>query len=296
MTSRAIGRTAVFVLGCLMVPLAAEAQQAPKSVRVGILEPDKAPGSVSAFRTRLADLGWTIQYESRYAEGRPERFPTLAADLVRLDVNVLLTVGSHAAKAAKDATVTIPIVFVGVASPIEAGVVASLARPGGNVTGATDQLADLAGKALQLISETVPKSSRIGVLQDSTNPSGSARGREDLDRMAQPRGLTIVRADVRAPDDVDAAFETLSRERVGALIVASTPALFHQRNRIAKLALQNRLPTISHGRFWVEAGLLMSYSPNRSDLLRQAADYVDRILKGANPADLPSCNPPSSTS
>jgi putative ABC transport system substrate-binding protein len=290
-TSRAVGPIAVLVLGCLVAPLAAEAQQAPKSYRVGILEPDKPPGSVSAFRTRLADLGWTIQYESRYAEGRPERLPALAADLVRLDVNVLLTVGSHATKAAKDATATIPIVFVGVASPVEAGVVASLARPGGNVTGATDQLADLASKALQLITETVPKSSRIGVLQDSTNPSDSARGREDFDRMAQQRGLTIVRADVRAPGDVDAAFDTLSREHVGALIVASTPALVHQRTRVAKLALQNRVPTISYGRSWVEAGLLMSYSPNRSDLLRQAADYVDRILKGAKPADLPVVQP-----
>ena len=173
------------MLACLVAPLAAEAQQAPKSVRVGILEPDRPPGSVSAFRTRLADLGWTIQYESRYAEGRPERFPALAADLVRLDVNLLLTVGSHATKAAKDATATIPIVFIGVASPVEAGVVASLARPGGNVTGATDQLADLAGKVLQLITEAVPKSSRIGILQDSTNPSESTRGRALCARMSE---------------------------------------------------------------------------------------------------------------
>ena len=293
MTSRAVGRIAVFVLvlGCLAVPLTPGAQEASKSYRVGILEPGKPPGSVSAFRTRLAELGWTIQYDSRYAEGRPERLAALAADLVRLEVNVLLTVGSHATRAAKDATATIPIVFVGVASPVAAGVVASLARPGGNVTGATDQLADLAGKMLQLITEAVPKRSRIGVLWDSTNPSVSARDWENYDRVAKQRGLTIVRADVRVPDDVDRAFHTLSRERVGALIVGSTPALVQQRDRVVKLALQNRLPTICYSRLWVEAGLLMSYSPNFADLSRQAADYVDRILKGAKAAELPVVQP-----
>src|SRR5262249_24765678 len=150
---------AVLVLGCLALSPIAEAQQASKTYRVGVLEPGKAPGLVSsAFRTRLADLGWPIQYESRYAEDRPERLPALAAELIRLDVNVLVTVGSHATKAAKDATATIPIVFVGVMSPVGAGIVASLARPGGNVTGATDQLADLAGKTLQFITEVAPKS------------------------------------------------------------------------------------------------------------------------------------------
>ena len=236
-------------------------------------------------------LGWTIQYQSRYAEGRPDRFPALAADLVRLSVDALLTFGSHATKAAKDATATIPIVFVGVASPIEAGLVASLAKPGGNVTGATDQLVDLTGKTLQLITETVPKSTRVGVLRDPTNPSDSARGREDFDKIAQQHGLTIVRVDVRTSDDIEPAFNMLSRERVGALLVGSTPALFNHRDRVAKLALQHRLPTIAYGRGWVDAGLLMSYSPNYSELFRQAADYVDRILKGAKPADLPVVQP-----
>jgi putative tryptophan/tyrosine transport system substrate-binding protein len=125
----------------------------------------------------------------------------------------------------------------------------------------------------------------------TTNPSGSARGWEKYNQMAQQLGLTIVRADVRAPDDVEAAFDTLSRQRVGALIVPSTPALLQQRDRVVKLALQNSLPTISYSRFWVEKGLLMSYSPDFSDLARQAADYVDRILKGAKPADLPVVQP-----
>jgi len=266
----------------------AESAETP---RVGILEPAGPPGSTAEFRARLADLGWTIQYESRYAEGRPERLGDLAADLARLNVDLILTLGTHATKAAKGATGAIPIVFVGVASPINARVVTSLARPGGNVTGATDQLADLATKVLQLIAEIAPKRTRIGVLEDFTNPSESDRGRGQFDRLAQQHGLTIARADVRTPDDVDTAFRTLARDRVEALIVGTTPALVFERERVARLAAQNHLPTIGYGRAWVEAGLLMSYYPSFSDLLRQAADYADRIFKGARPADLPVVQP-----
>ena len=273
------------------IPPAAAAQQARKSRLVGILEPGRPPGLVSAVRTRLADLGWTMRYEARYAEGHPERFPALAADLVRLNVDLLLTVGSHATKAAKDRTSTIPIVFIGVASPLGAGVVTSLARPGGNVTGATDQIGDLATKILQLITDVAPQSSRIGILEDFTNPSENDRGRAEFDRMAQQHGLAVIRADVRTPDDIDAAFRMLVRERVGALIVATTPALVFDRERVGSLAMRHHLPTIGYGRNWVEAGLLMSYYPNFSELLRQAADYVDRILKGARPADLPVVQP-----
>jgi len=286
-------RSFVAALGGLIAaaPLAAMAQKAPKLHRVGILEPAGPPGSTAEFRARLADLGWTIQYESRYAEGRPERLGDLAADLARLNVDLILTLGTHATKAAKGATGAIPIVFVGVASPINARVVTSLARPGGNVTGATDQLADLATKVLQLIAEIAPKRTRIGVLEDFTNPSESDRGRGQFDRLAQQHGLTIARADVRTPDDVDTAFRTLARDRVEALIVGTTPALVFERERVARLAAQNHLPTIGYGRAWVEAGLLMSYYPSFSDLLRQAADYADRIFKGARPADLPVVQP-----
>ena len=286
-------RAFISVVGGIIAaaPLAAEAQKAPKVYRVGILEPAGAPGLTSEFGARLAELGWRIQYESRYADGRPERLAALAADLVRLDVDLILTIGTHATRAAKDATSTIPVVFVGVASPITARLVTSLARPGGNVTGATDQLADLATKVLQLISEIAPKRTRIGVLEDFTNASESDRSRAQFDRLAQQHGLTIARADVRTPEDVDAAFRTLARERVEALIVGTTPALVFARERVAKLAAQNHLPTIGYGRSWVEAGLLMSYYPSFSDLLRQAAEYVDRILKGARPADLPVVQP-----
>ncbi len=272
-------------------PLAARAQPTSRPDRIGILEPAGPPGLTSEFRARLADLGWTVRYEPRYAEGRPERFADLAADLARVKVSLILTLGTHATKAAKDATGTIPIVFVGVASPINARLVASLARPGGNVTGATDQLADLATKVLQLISEIAPTRTRIGVLEDFTNPSESDRGRGQFDRLARERGLTIARADVRAPEDVDAAFRTLARERTEALIVGTTPALVFARERVARLAAQNRLPTIGYGRGWIEAGLLMSYYPSFSGLLRQAADYADRIFRGAAPADLPVVQP-----
>jgi len=232
-----------------------------------------------------------MRYEERYAEGHPERLPALAADLVRLNVDLLLTVGSHATKAAKDTTTTIPIVFIGVAAPLRARVVMSLARPGGNVTGTTDQIGDLSTKILQLITDVSPRSSRIGILEDFTNPSENDAGRAQFDRMAQQHGLTVIRADARTPDDIDAAFRKLVRERVGALIVATTPALVFDRNRVASLAMQHHLPTIGYGRGWVEAGLLMSYYPDLSELLRQAADYVDRVLRGARPADLPVVQP-----
>jgi len=286
-------RVFISVMGAIVVaaPLAAEAQPARKSRLVGILEPGRSPGFASVVRTHLADLGWTMRYEERYAEGHPERFPALAADLVRLNVDLLLTVGSHATKAAQDTTTTIPIVFIGVAAPLRARVVMSLARPGGNVTGLTDQIGDLSTKILQLITDVSPRSSRIGILEDFTNPSENDGGRAQFDRMAQQHGLTVIRADARTPDDIDAAFRMLVRERVGALIVATTPALVFDRNRVASLAMQHRLPTIGYGRGWVEAGLLMSYYPDLSELLRQAADYVDRILWGARPADLPVVQP-----
>jgi len=286
-------RVFISVMGgsVIAAPLAAEAQPARKSRLVGILEPGRSPGFASGVRTHLADLGWTMRYEARYAEGHPERFPALAADLVRLNVDLLLTVGSHATKAAKDTTATIPIVFIGVAAPLRARVVMSLARPGGNVTGATDQIGDLPSKILQLITDVSPRSSRIGIIEDFTNPSENDEGRAQFDRMVQQHGLTVIRADARTPDDIDAAFRVLVRDRVGALIVATTPALAFDRNRVASLAMQHRLPTIGYGRVWVEAGLLMSYYPDVSELLRQAADYVDRILKGARPADLPVVQP-----
>ena len=287
--------TAALAGGILAKPLAAEAQRAARSYVIGILDPGNPPTGPGptyiAFRNRLAELGRAIQIEARYADGQPERLPALAADLVRLNVDLLVPIGSHATKAAKDATTTVPIVFFGVSSPVAAGVVASLARPGANVTGATDQLGDLQGKLLQLLSETVPHGSRIGMLTDFSNPGNTAGERAHFARIAQERGLAVIWADVRRPEDLDAAFATLSSGRVEALIVAVTPALLRERERVGKFAVHNKLPTISQGPGMVEAGLLMSYHPERADIWRQAADQVDRIFRGARPADLPVVQP-----
>jgi putative ABC transport system substrate-binding protein len=275
-------------------PLTLEAQHAAPRYRIGVLSPTALPPAFNVFRNRLTDLGYvegrTIQFESRNAEGHPERLPALAADLVRLKVDVLVTLGTQATNAAKQATSTIPIMFLGVASPVEAGIVMSLAQPGGNVTGATDQIVDLGGKVLQLVTEIAPKRSRIGFLGDFTSP-GSIRMQKGLDQQAQQIGMALVPINVRTPEDLDAAFATLSRERARALMVASTPALIQTRDRVATFAIQNRLPSIGYTRSMVEAGLLMSYGTSWSELAKRAAEYVDRILKGAHPAELPVVQP-----
>jgi putative ABC transport system substrate-binding protein len=288
---RLIGLAVVLTLNLVLAPLAAVGQQAGNVYRIGILAssppgPEASPGP---FRTRLAELGYTertIQYEFRYAEGRPDRFPALAADLVRLKVNVIVTGGGFATKAAMEATTTIPIVFQGITSPVAGGYVASLARPGGNVTGVTDQGIDIGVKRLQLLSETVPKHSRIGWLVDFSIPDVVHEWQE-VNKATQRLGIELVPVEVRRPEDLEPAFVTLSRERARAIFVRSTPALSHLRGQVAALALKNRLPTLGISRAHAEAGLLMSYGPLPGFLGRRAADYVDRILKGAKPADLP---------
>ena len=277
--------------GLLAVPLVAEAKQEPKTYRVGILSPHKAPTGPVAdpFATRLAELGWKIEYVPRHADRELERLPALAADLVRLNVDVIFTDGRFATKAAKDATSLIPIVFAGVTFPVERGFVASLARPGGNVTGASDLGGDIHAKLIQFITETVPNRSRVGYLVES--PGYDLSGKQQIDEMAQRRALTMVWVAVNGPADLDAAFDTLSRERAGALIVPVTPVLIAERDRVGRLALHHRLPTFTAGRGMIEAGLLMSYHADWSDVLRQAANQVDRILRGAKPADLPVVQP-----
>ena len=276
----------------LATPRAARAKQEPKTYRVGILSPHKAPTGPVAdpFTTRLAELGWKIEYVPRYADLHFERLPALAADLVRLNVDVIFVPdGGMAVRAAKNATSLIPIVFAGGSFPVEAGFVSSLARPGGNVTGANDRTGDTHAKLIQFITETVPNRSRVGYLIDS--PGYGVRGKQLIDEMAQRRGLTIVWVTVKGPEDLDAAFDTLSRERAGALIVLVTPVLIAERDWVGRLALHHRLPTFTTGRGMIEAGLLMSYHADWSDVLRQAANQVDRILRGAKPADLPVVQP-----
>ena len=252
-----------------------------------------------AFVGRLAELGYVegknLEIVWRFSEGRPERFPSLAAEFVRLNVHIIVTAGSQATKAAKDATSTIPVVLIGVAFPVEAGFVASLRRPGGNVTGVTDQAGDIGAKVVELVRETVPGLSRLGILGDFTNP-GWPLSRQQNEEAAQRLGLKITYADVRAADDLDRVFALLTEERVQALVVWTTSALVSQRRRVAEFALKNQLPTITNLRFMLDdAGLLLAYAPGQEEIRRRAAEYVDRILKGADRPSYRSSNRPSSS-
>jgi putative ABC transport system substrate-binding protein len=275
------------------MPLSAGAQPAAKVPLIGTLDysaPDAARLAWwQAFREALQELGYvegrSIAFEARWAEGRVDRLPGLAAELVRLQVNVLVTGGGETARAAKQATATIPIVMATGGDPVQLGVVASLAQPGGNVTGVTSLSSELTAKRLQLLRELLPKVSRVAVLSDETpNSEMSVR---DLEAAARILSLEIHPVGGRDPNQLDRALSGARRERDGALIVVASPALFIERRRIAELALKHRLPTAVGGREYAEAGGLFSYAVSRPALFRRAAVYVDKILKGAKPADLP---------
>jgi putative tryptophan/tyrosine transport system substrate-binding protein len=278
----------------LAAPLGAEAQQARKRYRIGFLSlaseiepPDQS--DVAAFREGLRVLGYAegenLVIEQRYAAGRLERLPELAAELVRLKVDVLVTYGSGSS--AKQATRSIPIVFIVEPDPVGTGLVASLARPGANITGLADAHADLVPKRLELLKEVVPSAARVGVL---LNPARSTATQLKIAQTAASAlGLTVFPVAVTGPgsDDLDRAFATMGKEHPGALLVIGDPTLAIRRNRIAELAIKRRLPTSGTVRTWAEAGLLMAYGTNFIDVFRHAATYVDKILKGAQPGDLP---------
>jgi len=229
--------------------------------------------------------GRTIVFEHRYAEGKTEVLPALAAELVQLKVDVIVAVGTSATRAAKNATETIPIVFTRVADPVALGLVASLARPNGNLTGVSTLAPDLAAKWLELLTETLPGVRRVGVVWDPTFPPAALHLRE-VERAARVLNLELQPVEVRAAEAPEAAVRALVAQRSQALLVM--PALFtEQRRRLAAVATQQRLPTMWYRREYAEAGGLMSYFTNRSDMHRRAAPYVDKILKGRKPADLP---------
>jgi putative tryptophan/tyrosine transport system substrate-binding protein len=277
----------------LAPPLAAEAQPAGTR-RIGLLESSSpSPARVRLWETlrqRLRELGYlegqNIAFESRFADGKADRLPGLAAELVALKVDVIVTSGTPASLAAKQATRTIPIVMAQLADPVGAGLVASLGRPGGNVTGLTTQDADLSGKRLEMLLQVVPKVSRFAVLIDETSPGSMliARGTQVA---AQSLGVQLQSLGVRGPEELDRAFSAMKEARAGALIVESSSLLFTSRTRLADLALKNRLPTMFAQKEYAEAGGLMAYSADFSDLFRRTATFVDKILKGTNPADLP---------
>ena len=284
-------REFITLLGAAAWPLAARAQQA-KVATIGLLGTGSAAAQsqwTAAFVQRMRDLGWvdgrnlTIEY--RWAEGRSERFAEFAAEFVRLKVDVILTHNTPPVIAAKQATSVIPIVFATAADPVDTGLVASLARPGSNVTGLSSQTTDLASKRIELLREVVPGLRQLAFLSQPDNPYVVFDMRQ-AEAAARALGLETASLAIRRAEDIGPAFEGL-KGRAEALYILPDPLLFTHRLRINTLALGARLPTIHSLREYVEASGLMSYGPNWSDQWRRAADYVDKILRGAKPADLP---------
>ena len=279
--------------GVLSAPLTATAQAPAKVPRIGYLSPrslaETAP-LLESFRQGLRELGsvegQTIAIEYRFAEGRPERLPALAAELVRLKVDVIVTAASPAPEAAKQATSTIPIVFTVSADPVAVGLVASLARPGGNITGLANMAPDVVGKQLELLKEVVPKVSRVAVLRNPNNPGQSVVLRE-AEGAARTLGLQLHIVPARTPTEIETAFAAMRSQRAGGVLVVRDGLFLAQRTQIATLAAKSRLPAVYSFRDQVEAGGLMAYGANSPQMYRRAATYVDKILKGAKPADLP---------
>jgi len=272
-------------------PLAARAQQPSKLPTIGFLgtvTPTAQSQYTAAFVQRLRELGWiegrTVAIEYRWAEGRSERFAEIAAEFVRLKVDVIVTTGG-ALLAASQATSVIPIVLAVAADPVGTGFVASLARPGGNVTGLSGQATDLAGKRLELLREVVTGLRRLAILTNLGYPA-SVLETGEVQAAARTLGLEVVNREIRRAEDIAPAFESL-RGGADALYLTADALLNSNRTRINTLALGARLPTISTWRDFVEAGSLMSYGPNFPDLFRRSANYVDKILRGAKPGDLP---------
>jgi putative ABC transport system substrate-binding protein len=279
----------------------ADAQQSKKVPRIGFLvavSPSAAAARAETqgipprrgFRLGLRDLGYVerknIVIESRYADGKLDRLNELAAELVRLKVDVIITGGSVSTRAAKAATSTIPIVMTREPDPVGEGFVASLARPGGNITGLATLSPEIGGKQLELLKETIPGLSRVAVLGTSTVPQYATMVKE-IELAAKALGVKALFLDVQNPKDIETAFRTASKERASAIVVLSGPVLRTQQKQIVDLAVKNQLPATYVRPEFVADGGLMTYGVNMNDLYRRAATYVDKILKGAKPADLP---------
>jgi len=275
----------------VMTGAVAQSQQPARIPRIGILIGGAASGylaRVEALRQRLRELGYVegknILIEYRYTEGKYERLPDLAAELVRLKVDVIVTTG-RAVLAAKKASPTIPIVFAAAVDPV-GGLVSSLARPGGNITGLSVMAPDLDGKRLELLKEAFPKVARVAFLWESGS-TGENLPLTEMEAAAKALGLKLQSLQVRSLDDFDGAFARAKREGAQALITFSRPLVNTQQRQVLDFAAKNRLPAIYHTSEFVEAGGLMSYAPNFTDLFRRAADFVDKILKGTKPAEIP---------
>lgn len=275
------------------LPYPTDAQQPAKILRIGILIPASASvnwARLEAFRRRLRELGYVegknTVIEYRYAEGKLERLPDLAAELVGLNVDVIVTAAGPAISAAKKASALIPIVFATAADPVGSGYVSSLAQPGGNITGLSLMAPDLDGKRLELLKEAFPKVARVAFLWRSGGVRGN-RNLTEMEAVAKALGLKIISLEVRSLDDFESAFARAKRERAQALTTTTNPLIVNQRRQVVGFAAKNRLPAMYTESEWVGAGGLMSYGPNYTDSWLRAADYVDKIFKGAKPADLP---------
>ena len=281
-------------LGFVALPLAAEAQQAGKVYRIGFLGLNSAAASqylVAPFRQGLREHGWVdgqkIVIEFRFADGSVDRLPAVVAELINLKVDILVVGSSVATWAAKDATKIIPIVMVGSVDPVGEGLVASLAHPSGNVTGMAFLVGpEIAGKQLELLMQVTPTASRVAVLTNPTNRAHTAFVKE-LQIAARSRGAQLQVLEARSPDQIDGAFAAISKERAAALLLLADGMFFGQRRRLADLTVMSRLPALGSQREFVDAGGLMSYGPSLADMYRRAATFVDKILKGAKPGDLP---------
>ena len=271
----------------------AKAQQSKKIPLIGFLAASSAPVArtrIEALRHGLRGLGYVegkdIVIEYRFAEGKPNQLPHYAAELVRLKVDIIITLGPMDTRAARDATKTIPIVMGQDSDPVGSGVVASLARPGGNITGLSSLYPEITGKQLELLKEIVPTLSRVAVLGDSTEP-GNAVLLKEMELAAGALKVQLKYLELRDPTDIETAFSAIKKDRADAVIVLRNPIASTRRKQIVDLAAKSRLPAIYVQPEWVEAGGLMSYAPDLRDNWRRAAIYVDKILKGAKPADLP---------
>jgi putative ABC transport system substrate-binding protein len=286
--SSILAATFAFVLG-----VAAEAQQLGKVPSIGVLavlSPAAISARLEAFRHGLKELGYiegkNIVIESRYAEGKLEHVPELASELSRLKLDLIVTAGPQATRPAKQTTSTIPIVMAFDSDPVGNGFVASLARPGGNITGLSALSPEISGKQLELLKEIVPKLSRVAVLGNSTEP-GNPQTLKEVELAARTYKLQLQYLDVQGRNDIEIAFKNASKGRAQAALILSSPITFSQRKQIANLASRSRLPMICPYPEYVEDGCLVTYSVSFTDLFRRTATYVDKILKGAKPADLP---------
>ena len=278
--------------GAALWPLAARAQQSARLPTIGFLganNPTFERASIDAFVQRLHELGWienrTVSIEYRWAEGREERFAEIAAEFIRLKVNVIVTYGTTSSIAAKKATEVIPIVIAGAGDLVGTGLVASLARPGGNVTGLSTQQTDSAGKRIEILREILPSLRTVAILANIANPN-SMLEMSEAHAAVLALSLDVVKSEIRRAEDIAPVFEAL-KGRADAVYVCPDPLLNANRIRINTVALGLRLPTMHGFREYVDSGGLMSYGPNFLDLHRRAADFVDKILRGAKPADIP---------